>query len=81
MKPERVRATRAIRARFESMIAKTWDEYFDQQDRPNLWLSTWEVALMLRDGLRIQLREAMQLVEEVFPELMADYWEQRREAA
>lgn len=76
-----IKAVQVLRRRFESMIPKTWDDYFDAQKNPNGWLSAYEIGLMLHDGLQVSFARAAEIMQQVFPEAFADYWEALRNEA
>ena len=64
-------AAKSLRLIFESMIAKDWDDYPGE-------LSAYQFALLVKEQTACTFREAARATSKVCPELMANYWEERR---
>lgn len=71
-------AAKAVRVLLESTIAKTWPEYFDGAHRAN----AYEAAKLVQEQVygvgkndTDSFKVSMLAVQEIMPELFAEYWE------
>jgi hypothetical protein len=67
-------AAKALRIGFESMIAKTWDDYFAERQGA-AFLNCYQFGKLVQEQSDCTFREACKALETVVPELFAEYWD------
>jgi hypothetical protein len=73
-----LQAARALRRLFEDNIAKTWDDYRQELAKIGNWLNAYRFGKLVAEQAGCSFEQAAPAVEEVCPELFADYWENLR---
>ncbi len=71
-------AAQALRVGFEKQIAKTWDEYFAERRQTPFsgpFLNAFQFAKLVQEQAGCSFLDATKALEEVVPELFAEYWE------
>ena len=69
-----IEVAKSLRVQFEQNVAKTWPQYFEQAQHRGVWLTAYNATLMVQEQCNCPFREAARAVEQVFPELYAEFW-------